>query len=183
MLIGPLYLTSPDGAKTVYIEVEDNAGNTYELHKQITTYDTRAPEVDVSNLDHNRISKVHEYRQATQESSGTTLDRTTHTTNHYADEVTYIITPSEPIQAWKTAVVVGEKKQAIGTAHGSSNLAGSERDSGAAIACMIRGADYEAAIQAAKGVEAGTNVDGSYVVIVSVQDLGGTWTEYGSLTL
>lgn len=183
LLIGPLYLTSPDGAKTVYIEVEDNAGNTYELHKQITTYDTSAPEVNVSNLDHNRISKVHELRQATQESSGATIDKTTHTTNHYADEVTYIITPSEPIKAWKTEVVVDEKKQAIGTAGGSSNMAGSVRDSGAAINCMIRGADYEAAIQAAKGVEAGTNVDGSYVVIVSVQDLGGTWSEYGSLTL
>ena len=183
LLIGPLYLTSPDGAKTVYIEVEDNAGNTFELHKQITTYDTRAPEVNVSNLDHNRISKVHELRQATQESSGATIDKTTHTTNHYADEVTYTITPSEPIKAWKTEVVVGEKKQAIGTDGGSSNMAGSVHDSGAAIACMIRGADYEAAIQAAKGVEAGTNVDGVYVVIVSVQDLGGTWSEYGTLTL
>ena len=181
LLIGPLYLTSPDGAKTVYIEVEDNAGNTYELHKQITTYDTSAPEVNVSNLDHNRISKVHELRQSTQETSGT-ADGKPHTTNHYADEVTYIITPSEPIQAWKTEVVVGEKKQAIGTAHGSSNMAGSSRDSGAAIACMIRGADYEAAIQAAKGVEAGTNVDGAYIVVVSVQDLGGTWSEYGTLT-
>ena len=183
LLIGPLYLTSPDGDKTVYIEVEDNAGNTHELHKQITTYDTSAPEVNVSNLDHNRISKVHEHRQATQESSGTTADKTTHTTNHYADEVTYIITPSEPIKAWKTEVVVGEKKQAIGTAHGSSNMDGSVRDSGAAINCMIRGADYEAVIQAAKGVEAGTNVDGAYVVVVSVQDVGGTWSEYGTLTL
>lgn len=183
LLIGPLYLTSPDGAKTVYIEVEDNAGNTFELHKQITTYDTRAPEVNVSGLDHNRISKVHEYRQSTQESAGTTADKTTHTTNHYADEVRYVITPTEDIQAWKTEVVVGEKKQAIGIAHGSSNMAGSGRDAAAAIDCMIRGADYEAAIQAAKGVEAGTNVDGAYVVVVSVQDLGGTWSEYGTLTL
>ena len=154
-----------------------------DLHKQITTYDTSAPEVNVSNLDHNRISKVHEYRQATQESSGTTADKTTHTTNHYADEVTYIITPSEAIHAWKTEVVVDGKKQAIGTANHSSNMAGADRDGGAAIACMIRGADYEAAIQAAKGVEAGTNVDGVYLVVVSVQDLGGTWSEYGTLTL
>ena len=62
-------------------------------------------------------------------------------------------------------------------------MTGASSKGGTAIACMIRGADYEAAIQAAKGVEAGTNVDGSYVVIVSVQDLGGTWSEYGSLTL
>lgn len=182
LLIGPLYLTSPDGAKTVYIEVEDNAGNTFELHKQITTYDTRAPEVNVSGLDHNRISKVHELRQSAQESAGTTADKTAHTTNHYADEVRYVITPSEAIRAWKTEVVVGEKKQAIGIDHGSSNMAGSGRDAAAAIDCMIRGADYEAAIQAAKGVEAGTNVDGAYVVVVSVQDLGGTWSEYGTLT-
>ena len=62
-------------------------------------------------------------------------------------------------------------------------MEGASSNGGTAIACMIRGADYEAAIQAAKGVEAGTNVDGVYVVIVSVQDLGGTWSEYGSLTL
>ena len=61
-------------------------------------------------------------------------------------------------------------------------MEGARSKGSTAIACMIRGADYEAAIQAAKGVEAGTNVDGSYVVIVSVQDLGGTWSEYGTLT-
>lgn len=62
-------------------------------------------------------------------------------------------------------------------------MAGSGRSSGAAINCMIRGADYEAAIQAAKGVESSVNVDGAYVVVVSVQDIGGTWSEYGTLTL
>lgn len=182
LLIGPLYLTTPDGAKHVYIEVEDNAGNAYSVDRQITTYDTNAPTVNVSGLDHNRISKVHEYRQSTQESSGT-ADGKPHTTKHFADEVTYTITPSEAIQAWKTEVVVGEKKQAIGVKHNSSNMAGGHRDAASAINCMIRGADYEAAIQAAKGVEAGTNVDGVYVVVVSVQDLGGTWSEYGTLTL
>ena len=183
LLIGPLYLTSPDGAKTVHIEVEDNAGNTYEVYKQITTYDTRAPEVNVSNLDHNRISKVHEYRQSTQEIAGATADEKAHTTSHFADEVRYVITPTEDIQAWKTEVIVEGKKQIIGHAGGSSNMEGANSNGGTAIDCMIRGADYEAAIQAAKGVEAGTNVDGSYVVIVSVQDLGGTWSEYGTLTL
>ena len=62
-------------------------------------------------------------------------------------------------------------------------MEGAHSKGGTAIACMIRGADYEAAIQAAKGVEAGTEVDGSYVVVVSVQDLGGNWSEYGTLTL
>lgn len=183
LLIGPLYLTTPDGVKTVHIEVEDNAGNTYSLDQQITTYDTRAPEVNVSGLDHNRISKVHEHRQSTQETEGTTADGTAHTTSHFADEVKYVITPTEDIQAWKTEVVVGEKKQAIGHAGGSSNMEGASSKGSTAIACMIRGADYEAAIQAAKGVEAGTRVDGAYVVVVSVQDLGGTWSEYGTLTL
>lgn len=63
--------------------------------------------------------------------------------------------------------------------NGSSNLSGSTADKSATINCMLRGADYEKAIQTAKSVSAGTAVDGAYYVVVFVTDEGGNESEAG----
>lgn len=183
LLVGPFYFTNPDGDKTVNIRVQDNAGNTFLVTHKVTNFDTSAPEVDVTDLDHNRISKIHEYRQAGEEGAAAkgNASKAAHSTTHYADEVHYKITPSEPIMAWKTEVVVGTEKVQIGTANGSSNMSGASHDT-SAIDCMIRGGDLEIACGGTGSADTHGEKDGTYVVVVSVQDNGGTWSEYGTLT-
>lgn len=179
-VIRNMYCTSGDGQKDVYLRVMDNAGN---ISSQVTSnfeYDTRPPIVTVTDIDHNRISKVHEYRYTS-----------TGATTKYADETRFTFTPDSVIQAYKVCAYLDEEaaredypgddaslekdawieaQVAIPTTGGSVNMSATGLSSSAAVNAMIRGADYEAALG-----DVG-EVDGGHFVVVYVQDLGGTWS-------
>lgn len=171
MSIRNLYCTAGDGTKKIYVTVKDNAGNETPLaDPKVFVYDTTAPTVAVGDIDFNRISKIHvERRQNAEVIIG-----------KYADETHFTVTPDSVIQAYKVCAYLDASAAAavenvaaeiaIGTTHGSVNMAATGLKSADPIQSMIRGADYEAALG-----EAGT-VDGAHIVVVYVQDLAGTWS-------
>lgn len=170
--ISNMYCTSGDGQKDVYLRVMDNAGNiSNPVGPRYFIYDTTPPEVTVTDVDHNRISKVHEYRYTS-----------TGATTKYADETHFTFTPDSEIQAYKVcayedqaaAEAGSHADDAIGSTGGSVNMSATGLSSNAAVNAMIRGADFEAALG-----EAG-EVDGAHIVVVYVQDLGGTWSAAAS---
>lgn len=176
----PIYYATKDTSvtgdgtlKTIYVKIRDNAGNV--TTKTVTfTYDTSAPEVTVSDIDYNRISTVHELRLQTV--AGTVSE----IAGKFADEIHFTFTPSTAIQAYqvcayvdKAAAEAGDHtKGQIGKAAGSSNMAATGLNSSAAVTCMIKGEDYQAVVGA----------DGAHIVVVYVQDLGGTWSVAASFS-
>ena len=171
MTIGNLFCTSGDATKNIYVIVKDNAGNTTPItDPKSFVYDTTAPEVTVSDIDYNRISKVHTERR---NGSGLIVGK-------YADETHFTFTPDSVIQAYKVCAYLNASaaaavenvadEVAIGDAHGSINMSGTKLKSQEPIKATIKGADYEAALG-----EAG-KVDGAHIVVVYVQDLAGQWS-------
>lgn len=177
MTITGLYCTVGDGYKEVYVKVMDNAGNilkdetTGEIIKVKASfyYDTTLPVVVVSNIDHNRISKVHSPRIRNGECSYE---------NCYSDECRFTFTPDSAIQAYKVcaymtkeAALAGSAADpAIGMANKSVNMYASGLDSNKPVNAKITGADFELALG-----EVG-QVDGLRWVVVYVQDLAGQWS-------
>ena len=171
MTIGNLFCTSGDGTKNIYVIVKDNAGNTTPItDPKSFVYDTTAPEVTVSDIDYNRISKVHTERR---NGSGLIVGK-------FADEIHFTLTPDSVIQAYKVCAYLNASaaaavenvadEVAIGRTHGSINMSGTGLKSQEPIDATIKGADYEAALG-----EVG-KVDGAHIVVVYVQDLAGTWS-------
>ena len=176
MTISGLFCTIPDGTKEVYVKVMDNAGNILKdedgkevIIKKSFIYDTTVPVVVVSNIDHNRISKVHSLRIRNAECVYE---------NCYADECRFTFTPDSVIQAYKVCAYMTQEDAkngsaadaAIGTANGSVNMTATNLSSNEARQAMIKGADFEAALG-----EVG-KVDGLRWVVVYVQDLAGQWS-------
>lgn len=171
MTIGNLFCTSGDATKNIYVIVKDNAGNTTPItDPKSFVYDTTAPEVTVSDIDYNRISKVHTERR---NGSGLIVGK-------FADEIHFTLTPDSVIQAYKVCAYLNASaaaavenvadEVAIGRTHGSINMSGTGLKSQEPIDATIKGADYEAALG-----EVG-KVDGAHIVVVYVQDLAGTWS-------
>ena len=166
-LVTNLYCTAGAGTKTIYLKVKDNAGNVSEAVSATFVYDTSAPEVTVSDIDYNRISKVHTERR---NGSGLIVGK-------FADETHFTFKPDSVIQAYKvcayadaSAAAAGSANDdAIGNDHGSINMSASRLNSDAAISATIKGADYEAAL-------GGAGHDGAHIVVVYVQDLAGQWS-------
>ena len=159
--------------KTIYVRVRDNAGNVTTTTVTFT-YDTSAPEVTVSDIDYSRISTVHELRF--HDVSGNVSE----IAGKYADEINFAFTPSTAIQAYQVCAYVDQTAAAGGdhtkgkieNANGSANMAATGLNSSAAVHCMIKGADYQAVVGA----------DGAHIVVVYVQDLGGTWSVAASFS-
>ena len=190
-LVTNLYCTAGAGTKTIYLKVKDNAGNISAAVSATFTYDTSAPTVNISDVDHNRISKVHEYRISS-------------TPNAYADETKFSFTPDVAIQAYKVCAYLNEtdakleypatedqalinawvaKQVAIpqtgdtisGLTPASVNMHATGLNSSTKVDCLIKGADYEYALKQRPGAPA-DNVDGAHYVVVYVENLAGNWS-------
>ena len=184
MTLSDLYLTTPDGAKTIYLVVKDNAGNISAITSIEIELDTKAPTVAVSDIDYQRISKIHELRRSSAEA---TIE------GKYNDQMHFTFTPDSLIQAYKVcaytnqaaalAVTDPSKETAIpqsgdtveGLTPSSTNMHAANLNSKAAVASMIAGADFEYAL-AGKVID-DHSFDGTHIVVVYVQDLAGTWSE------
>ena len=158
----------------------DNAGNVNEgTIKAEFTYDTTAPTVAVSDIDYNIISKIHELRRST---------ATTTVANKYSDECNFIFTPNENIKAYKVCAYANQTAAEAGSAAdtpipttaGSANMSATGLDSDAAVICKIKGADFEMAI-GGDSSDSG-QYDGAHIVVVYVQDMGGTWSVAAEFT-
>jgi hypothetical protein len=165
VVINDLYATSGDGIKEIYVKVIDNAGNVTAAEKISFELDTAAPIVTVSDVDFNRISKIH-------------VERLGAGAGSFADEVKFTFTPDSMIQAYKVCAYVDEAAAlagkaatdaAIGMDNGSVNMSATGLTSNLAVDAMIRGADFEAAL-------GGAGHDGLHIVVVYVQDYAGTWS-------
>lgn len=193
-LVTNLYCTAGAGTKTIYLKVKDNAGNVSEAVFATFTYDTSAPEVTVSDIDYNRISKVHSERCNT---DGLIAGK-------YADETKFSFTPSVAIQAYKVCAYLNEtdakleypatEDQALinawvaqqvfipqtgdtisGLTPASVNMHATGLNSSTKVDCLIKGADYEYALKQRPGAPA-DNVDGAHYVVVYVENLAGNWS-------
>ena len=193
-LVTNLYCTAGAGTKTIYLKVKDNAGNVSEAVFATFTYDTSAPEVTVSDIDYNRISKVHSERR---NNSGLTVGK-------YADETKFSFTPSVAIQAYKVCAYLDEadarlsypttedqtqinewvaRQVAIpqtgdtisGLTPASVNMHATGLNSSTKVDCMIKGADYEYALKQRPGAPK-DSVDGAHYVVVYVENLAGNWS-------
>lgn len=168
MSITNLFCTSGDGIKNIYVVVKDNAGNEMTIKDPKSFfYDTTLPIVTVSDIDYNRISKVHTERR---NGSGLIVGK-------FADETHFTFKPDSVIQAYKVCAYVdasaaaagSASDNAIGMAHDSIGMSASGLNSDAAVSAKITGADYEAAL-------GGAGHDGAHIVVVYVQDLAGQWS-------
>ena len=168
MSITNLFCTSGDGPKNIYVVVKDNAGNEMTIKDPKSFfYDTTLPIVTVSDIDYNRISKVHTERR---NGSGLIVGK-------FADETNFTFKPDSVIQAYKvcayadaSAAAAGSASDnAIGMAHGSIGMSASGLNADTAVSAKITGADYEAAL-------GGAGHDGAHIVVVYVQDLAGQWS-------
>lgn len=193
-LVTNLHCTAGAGTKTIYLKVKDNAGNVSEAVFATFVYDTSAPEVTVSDIDYNRISKVHSERRNT---DGLIAGK-------YADETKFSFTPSVAIQAYKVCAYLDEadakleyptaedqtqinewvaRQVAIpqdgdtipGLEPASVNMHATGLKSNTKVDCIIKGADYEYALKQRPGAPA-DNVDGAHYVVVYVENLAGNWS-------
>jgi len=174
MLITGLKCTSGDGTKNVNLKVRDNAGNVSPLATQSFYYDTTPPTVEVSDIDYQQISKVHELRL-----SGTTPAPVA---DKYADEMHFSFAPDSTCQAFKCCAYLTQEAAAGGSAAdtaipttaGSTNMSGTGTYAASVkINSMLKGADFETALG---GVEKAGDKDGTHYVVVYVQDEGGNWS-------
>ena len=193
-LVTNLYCTAGAGTKTIYLKVKDNAGNVSGAASATFTYDTSAPEVTVSDIDYNRISKVHSERR---NSSGLIVGK-------YADETRFSFTPSVAIQAYKVCAYLDEADAKLnypvtedqtqinawvanqvaipqtgdtisGLTPASVNMHATGLNSSTKVDCMIKGADYEYALKQRPGAPK-DSVDGAHYVVVYVENLAGNWS-------
>lgn len=193
-LVTNLYCTAGAGTKTIYLKVKDNAGNVSGAASATFYYDTTAPEVTVSDIDYNRISKVHSERR---NNSGLTVGK-------YADETKFSFTPSAAIQAYKVCAYLNEtdarleyptaEDQALinawvakqvfipqtgdtisGLTPASVNMHATGLNSSAKVDCLIKGADYEYALKQRPDAPK-DSVDGAHLVVVYVENLAGNWS-------
>ena len=193
-LVTNLYCTAGAGTKTIYLKVKDNAGNVSGAASATFTYDTSAPEVTVSDIDYNRISKVHSERR---NNSGLTVGK-------YADETKFSFTPSVAIQAYKVCAYLDEADAKLnypvtedqtqinawvanqvaipqtgdtisGLTPASVNMHATGLNSSTKVDCMIKGADYEYALKQRPGAPK-DSVDGAHYVVVYVENLAGNWS-------
>jgi hypothetical protein len=126
------------------------------------------PEATVQNLDHNRISKVHVYRNCTVAEHPVG--------ESYADEVKFKIVPSEIITEYKVcayhtieAAKAGKPTDAaIPMTNQSVHMSGTTNSSDP-IDCLIKGADYELAL-------GGEGNDGAHIVVVYVKNEADLWS-------
>ena len=190
-LVTNLYCTAGAGTKTIYLKVKDNAGNISDAVFATFVYDTSAPTVNISDVDHNRISKVHEYRISS-------------TPNAYADETKFSFTPDVAIQAYKVCayltkadakleypttedqtqinawvtnqVAIPQTGDTIpGLTPASVNMHATGLNSSTKVDCLIKGADYEYALKQRPGASE-DSVDGAHYVVVYVENLAGNWS-------
>lgn len=167
MLINNMFATSGDGTKHIYLKVKDNAGNISEAASQTFVYDTTAPIVTVSDVDYNRISKMHTAR--------------TDNSSKFNDETKFVFTPDSVIQAYKVCAYASQDAAAsgshsdngIGNKFGSVNMSATSISSADPVNAMIKGADLEAA----------STGDGVKIIVVYVQDLAGTWSVAAEFTV
>ena len=193
-LVTNLYCTAGAGTKTIYLKVKDNAGNVSEAVSASFVYDTSAPEVTVSDIDYNRISKVHSERR---NNSGLTVGK-------YADETKFSFTPSVAIQAYKVCAYLNETDAKLeypavedqtqinawvanqvaipqtgdtisGLTPASVNMHATGLNSSTKVDCLIKGADYEYALKQRPGAPK-DSVDGAHYVVVYVENLAGNWS-------
>ena len=142
-------LTTGDGQKTISIKVRDDVGNETNAATASILLDTAVPSVTITGPDRSKVSKVSGY-----------------------DEVAFSFLSDVPFVAYKVkAVPSGSSLEnagtQIGTTSGSSNMAGSGTYAeDTPIACMIHGADLEAA----------SSGDGVKVIKVFVQSAAGSWS-------
>ena len=155
-------------ARNFHVVVRDNAGNESPVASASFYLDPTKPEADVQDLDHNRISKVHEYRNCIVE---------THLPgDSYADEVKFYIAPSEIITEYKVCAYLDAEAAkagkptdtAIPMTAGSVHMSGTT-NSAERIDCLIKGADYEAAL-------GGEGHDGAHFVVVYVKNEADLWS-------
>lgn len=193
-LVTNLYCTAGAGTKTIYLKVKDNAGNVSAAVSATFVYDTSAPEVNISDVDYNRISKVHSERR---NSSGLIVGK-------FADETNFSFTPSAAIQAYKVCAYLNEtdarleyptaEDQALinawvakqvfipqtgdtisGLTPASVNMHATGLNSSAKVDCLIKGADYEYALKQRPDASV-DSVDGAHYVVVYVENLAGNWS-------
>lgn len=193
-LVTNLYCTAGAGTKTIYLKVKDNAGNVSGAASATFYYDTTAPEVTVSDIDYNRISKVHSERR---NNSGLTVGK-------YADETKFSFTPSVAIQAYKVCAYLNEADARLeypatedqtlinawvanqvvipqtgdtipGLTPASVNMHATGLNSSTKVDCLIKGADYEYALKQRPGASK-DSVDGAHLVVVYVENLAGNWS-------
>lgn len=196
-LVTNLYCTAGAGTKTIYLKVKDNAGNISDAVFATFVYDTSAPTVNISDVDHNRISKVHEYRISS-------------TPNAYADETKFSFTPDVAIQAYKVCAYLNEADArleypatedqtlinawvanqvaipqngdtASGLTPASVNMHATGLKSNTKVDCIIKGADYEYALKQRPGASE-DSVDGAHYVVVYVENLAGNWSVAAAFT-
>lgn len=190
-LVTNLHCTAGAGTKTIYLKVKDNAGNISAAVSATFVYDTSAPTVNISDVDHNRISKVHEYRISS-------------TPNAYADETKFSFTPDVAIRAYKVCayltkadakleypttedqtqinawvanqVAIPQTGDTIpGLTPASVNMHATGLNSSTKVDCLIKGADYEYALKQRPGASE-DSVDGAHYVVVYVENLAGNWS-------
>lgn len=146
--------------------IRDNAGNESPAVSASFYLDPTAPEANVTGVDYNVVSKVHVLRRTAEgEVAG-----------KFADEVHFTIEPSEIITEWKVCAYLDEEAAkagkptdaAIGMDNESVHMFG-ETNSSNSIDCMIKGADYEAAL-------GGEGHDGAHFVVVYVKNEAGLWS-------
>ena len=199
-LVTNLYCTAGAGTKTIYLKVKDNAGNVSGAASATFYYDTTAPEVTVSDIDYNRISKVHSERR---NNSGLTVGK-------YADETKFSFTPSVAIQAYKVCAYLNETDAKLeypavedqtqinawvanqvaipqtgdtisGLTPASVNMHATGLKSNTKVDCIIKGADYEYALKQRPGASE-DSVDGAHYVVVYVENLAGNWSVAAAFT-
>ena len=147
--------------------------------------------VTVSDIDYNRISKVHSERRNT---DGLIAGK-------YADETKFSFTPSVAIQAYKVCAYLNETDAKLeypatedqtqidawvadqvvipqtgdtisGLTPASVNMHATGLNSSTKVDCMIKGADYEYALKQRPGAPK-DSVDGAHYVVVYVENLAG----------
>lgn len=143
-----LKLSSGDGAKTVYLKIRDDVYNISAQASAQITLDTTVPVITISGPDVTKVSK-----QAGK------------------NTCTFSFTVDSDIVAYKVKVVSasgGAESTGveIGTANGSTNMAGGSVKANTSVTCTINGADLEAA-------SAG---DGTKIIKVFAQDETGNWS-------
>ena len=152
------------------VVVRDNAENESPEATASFWLDPTEPEVDITGVDYNVISKVNVLRRnAEGEIAG-----------KYADEVHFTIVPSEIIKEWKVCAYLDQAAatagkptdNAIPMDNNSVHMFG-ETNSSANIDCTIKGADYELAL----GGSDENKVDGAHYVVVYIKNEAGLWSK------
>jgi len=174
----PLTVTNGDAVKTFNVTLTDNAGHSFDIPAQSFTLDTAAPIVVVTGVDYNRVSKVHELR----------LSGSSTVAGKYADECNFQFfiansdgqATNEHYQDYKVCAYESQAAAVAGSyadtpipmTAGSINMSVPTKiDATAAVTAMIKGADLEAATSSTNGVK---------IIVVYMQDKGGTWSEKAS---